>query len=78
MTFYIRELISYKVEDNKLGHLGKILEIMEHKDQINLILGTPNEEIIIPFVEPLIQGIDQENGVVYTDLPEGLIELNRK
>ena len=36
------------------------------------------EDVFIPFVDDFIEEIDEGENVIYTDLPEGLVNLNSK
>ena len=75
--FYLHELIGLKLEDEALGALGTITEIQERPGQPLALLETQSgEQILIPAIPELLYRIDREAKIIYSRLPEGLIDLN--
>ncbi len=62
-------LIGFEVRDNMRGMLGKIVDVDE--STINTLLLLDND-FIFPAHEDLIEEIDEENKILYVNLPEGL------
>lgn len=73
--FLITDLKGFIAHDEKVGELGEIIEIHEYPQQFVAVVPFKNKEIMFPLNEDLIVEIDDENGVLYVDLPEGLIDL---
>lgn len=72
---YEDELVGYKVFDSKHGYIGEITSF-------NFIPGNPvfetnyeGNNIIIPFTENIVTGINDDKQEIYIEAPEGLIEL---
>ncbi len=68
-------LIGFSVIDKKYGELGRIEEIMESSHQKILLVKMGEKEILIPFVKELIAGTDKKTKILFTKIPEGLLEL---
>lgn len=75
------DLIGWKINDVKLGYIGKVVDTITSSQQIVLIINryTDNEaeEIMIPLHDDLIEDSDVENKVIVFSLPEGLLNLNK-
>jgi 16S rRNA processing protein RimM len=74
---YQHQLTDYSVMDKTAGALGQITGIIESTKQAILQVDHNGDEILIPFVEDFIIKIDRQKKVLYLDLPEGLIDLNK-
>lgn len=69
-------LINMKVEDEYLGEIGLILEVLENENShANLVVDYQGKEVLIPFVDEMILEINEKKGVVRTNLPDGLLDL---
>ena len=67
-------LISMHIQDATLGDLGPIIRIDEYPQQeMAIIKGKDDAEVLIPLHPQLISEIDEEKGILKMDLPEGLI-----
>lgn len=73
--FLITDLKGFIAHDEKAGELGEIIEIHEYPQQFVAVVPYKNKEVLFPLNDDLIVEIDDENGVLYVDLPEGLIDL---
>ena len=69
-TNNIFRLVGYAVIDKKLGQLGKVHSILRGKQE--LLSLDDKEEKLIPFVNDLIECVDDDNNVIRTILPEGI------
>jgi 16S rRNA processing protein RimM len=73
----IQNLKGYKVimQGNQL--IGIITEIIPNPGQLLLnIISSQNKEILIPFHEHFIVGIDKKKKILIMDIPDGLTEIN--
>lgn len=78
-TPYLIEIQNFKVVDKTLGDIGIIREFSSNGQQDLLIIQSKNNiDFEVPFVDDFVLKIDSENKTIFTDLPEGLIELNLK
>jgi 16S rRNA processing protein RimM len=73
--FLITDLKGFIVYDGAAGELGEIIEIHEYPQQFVAVVPYKNREIMFPLNDDLIVEIDEENGILKVDLPEGLIDL---
>ncbi|MDE5869044.1 MAG: ribosome maturation factor RimM [Muribaculaceae bacterium] len=73
------DLEGYRVIDEKLGEIGKILRVDTSTANVLFIVETEEEEeMFIPAADDFIVAIDEDKRTVVTTLPEELINLNRK
>lgn len=71
------DFIGFTIKDKEAGVLGVIKNIDDTTANILFIVETPvGKNIFIPVAEEFILAIDQENQIIETNLPEGLIYLN--
>ena len=70
------EYLNFLVIDEHEGELGKISMILEYPEQDIFQIISDEKEILIPFNDVFIKKIDEENQILYMDLPEGLIDIN--
>lgn len=78
-TPYLIEIQNFKVIDKTLGDIGTIIEFSSNGQQDLLVIKSKdNLDFEVPFVDDFVLKIDSENKTIFTDLPEGLIELNLK
>lgn len=73
--FLITDLKGFIAHDEKAGELGEIIEIHEYPQQFVAVVPYKNKEVLFPLNDDLIVEIDDENGILYVNLPEGLIDL---
>ncbi len=68
--------INFLIIDENFGVLGNIQNIFEYsKNKIFQVIKN-DKEILIPANDVFFKKIDKKNKIIYTSLPEGLIELN--
>lgn len=68
-------LAGYKIEDETIGIIGTIEEVIEMPQQEMAVLQIKNKEVLIPLSEGLIIEILENDKLVKMDLPEGLVEV---
>jgi 16S rRNA processing protein RimM len=73
--FLITDLKGFMVHDQTVGELGDIIEIHEYPQQFVAVVSYKFKEIMFPLNDDLIVEIDEENGILKVDLPEGLVNL---
>ncbi|WP_395807933.1 ribosome maturation factor RimM [Daejeonella sp.] len=73
--FLITDLKGFMVHDQTVGELGDIIEIHEYPQQFVAVVSYKFKEIMFPLNDDLIVEIDEENGILKVDLPEGLVDL---
>lgn len=72
--FYYSDIIGLTVEDNKLGELGKISEIMSPGANDVWVVKSPKyKEVLIPYISSVVLDINLETSKVTVELPEGLV-----
>ena len=72
---YWYELVGLTVVDQKLGEIGTLEEIFTTAAHDIFVVAGSHGEVLIPVVDEFILGLDEEDGFVHVDLPEGLVEL---
>lgn len=72
----IADLVDFEVLDEKQGRIGRLLEIVEGRQDL-MIIERDGKEVLIPFVEDFILEIDDENKRIIVDIPDGLLDMNR-
>ena len=74
---YQHKLIGYLTIDQDECELGQITDLMVSPKQTLLKVDHNGDELLIPFVEEFIIKIDKRKKILYLDLPDGLIDLNK-
>ena len=70
------KIIGFDVIDNTHGQIGKVEEIINNGEQYLMRITKKETEILVPFVDEIIDAIDEKGKVVIIDTPDGLIDLN--
>ena len=69
--------MGFEVQDETKGYVGEIVEVREMPTQYLIVVETEEgEQVLIPFVEDFIVDIDEAEGVIYMDLPAGLVDMS--
>ena len=75
VEFSLDFFIGYTVCDKQEGEIGQIIEVNDSTINILFLLESKDgDEHIIPASDDFITKIDEENKILYMDLPIGLIE----
>lgn len=74
-SFYYHDVIGYTIQDQKLGELGTITDVMEMPGQDLIAMKYKGKEILIPISKDVVLYPDTENKKMFTLLPEGLLEI---
>jgi 16S rRNA processing protein RimM len=72
---YLHEAIGMTVIDKQKGNLGIIDKIYDLPEQPVCSLRFMEREVLFPLITVFIEKVDRQNRILYTDLPEGLIDL---
>ena len=76
-SYATERIVGFVVEDETYGEVGEIVEVREMPTQFLIVVeDAEGEQVLIPFVEDFLVEIDEAEGVIYMDLPEGLIDLS--
>jgi ribosomal 30S subunit maturation factor RimM len=70
-------LLHYNVVDKTAGDIGAVAEFIDIPGNPCLQLNNGAQEILIPFREEMMT-VDHKKKTITTDLPAGLVDLNRK
>lgn len=73
------DFIGYTVTDTHHGVIGKIADLDDSTENVLFVVENDSgERIYIPVVDDFILNIDDDRMLVEMDLPEGLVDLNKK
>jgi len=67
--------IGMEIRDRRIGTIGTIIRIEAYPQQIMAFVEYGSKEIMLPLHDSLILEVDQENGIVKMELPDGLLQL---
>ena len=70
-----KDLVGFMVEDEEAGTIGQVADVFELPQQWMAAVNYQDGEVLIPLNPALITAVDAVQGVIYTSLPEGLLEL---
>ena len=73
--FYYFEIMGFQVEDEVLGPLGVVGDFATAGGQDILFMDYQDREVLIPAIPEFVLRADKVARVLYTRLPEGLLEL---
>jgi 16S rRNA processing protein RimM len=68
-------LTGFKLVDINLGDIGEIVATEELPQQTMLVTHYKEQQVMIPMVEAFIHDVDEEQEIIYLNLPEGFFEL---
>jgi 16S rRNA processing protein RimM len=73
--FYDHEVIDFEVVDAISGNIGRLQQVIDLSVNPLLQVMKDDKEILIPFVDGLIQRVDRKEKILYIAAPEGLVEM---
>ncbi len=73
---WISDTLGYKIMDQNMGPIGVVIEHIHKPGQDLLEIEFKSKTYFIPFVEELILNFDNKLGIIYTNLPDGLLTIN--
>jgi len=71
------DLLGMHVLDEEYGDLGEVTGIEGTEDHPVMVVRKGEQEVLIPIVDALITGIDQDTGHLVVRTPPGLVDLYR-
>lgn len=74
---YFHEAIGMNVVDSTYGEIGKIMKIMDLPVQPIAVVQYGEGELLFPFLTQFIAKVDRANGILFVDLPDGLVDIYR-
>lgn len=74
--YYLHELVNVEIHDTNLGFVGTINEVNSQTAQTLLYVTTDKTEVMVPLVDAFVVKLDKVDKKLYTDLPEGILDLN--
>ena len=73
--FYYHEIIGAKVVEENGNELGKIKEIISPgANDVWVVQRPKKKDVLLPYIDSVVKTVDLENGVIYVEIPEGLID----
>jgi 16S rRNA processing protein RimM len=73
--FYYHEIIGLTVFDENQQELGKIKEILSPgANDVWVVQRPKKKDVLLPYIDSVVKSIDLENGQVFVEIPEGLID----
>jgi 16S rRNA processing protein RimM len=74
--FYYHEVIGYTVNDQILGNVGTVSDVIDIPGNAQLVVLHQQTEVFIPISDNFYKGIDKDKKIIFVSLPKGLIEVN--
>ncbi len=73
--FYFHEIVGFTVNDQKLGLLGKVENVYALPHQDVIAMNYRETEVLIPINKEVVTGIDRTQQHVFTNMPDGLLDV---
>lgn len=73
--FSFASLKGFLIQDEIKGELGTIEEILVYPQQFLAKIIIQEKEVLIPLNDHFIQSINQKDKIVFTSLPDGLLDI---
>lgn len=73
--FYYHDIPGYQIIDQQRGVLGIVGAIYTPGSQDLIAMEYQGNEVLIPIVDDIVLGADNDKKEVYVNLPEGLLEV---
>jgi len=74
-SYYPFELPGVSIHDKKLGNLGVIQEVYTLPAQLVAEFIYAGKAVMFPVIPIFVEKLDRENNILFTDLPDGLLEV---
>jgi 16S rRNA processing protein RimM len=73
--FYDDEITGFQVEDENLGQLGEIQDVMMAGPNRLLVMDYQGKEVLIPINSPFIQSVNKSRKRITVNLPDGFLDI---
>jgi len=73
--YYIFDLLNLKVIDGNYGIIGFVTSVYASELADYIEVSTGSREILIPFQKVFIKEVDLHTGIIFTTLPEGMLDV---
>ena len=73
--FYNDEIVGFVIEDENLGHLGFLKQVIQSGPSRLLEIDCNGKEILIPVNGPFIKSINKSKKTIRVSLPEGFLDI---
>jgi 16S rRNA processing protein RimM len=73
--FYDDEVVDFKVNDSRLGDLGRVKEVQSHGANRLILILHGSKEILVPVNGPFIKSINKSKKTIQLELPDGFLEV---
>ena len=73
-SYWVFELVGSRCVDARHGDLGILEDLVDDGGGTVLRIVRPGAELLVPFVDRFVAGIDRTARIVRLELPEGLVE----
>jgi 16S rRNA processing protein RimM len=73
--FYDDEVLGFEVEDENLGFLGKIKEILQSGPNRLLVIDHLPKDVLIPLNGPFVKRINKTKKKFTVELPDGFLDI---
>lgn len=74
-NFYDHEVVGWEVIDTIYGSTGELIAVIDNSVNPLLQINKEGKEVLIPFIDNLVQKVDREKKQLTVTAPEGLIEM---
>ncbi len=69
-------LLGFSVVDSEREGLGEVVEVLAGTAQAVLVVEGPFGEVMIPVVDEFVEGLSEDDRIIWVHVPAGLIGLN--
>jgi 16S rRNA processing protein RimM len=76
--FYYHDVINFMIVDAADRKIGKIINILELNGNDLFTVDHQGQEVLIPVQDDFIIKVDHDEGIIYMQLPEGLLNVYLK
>ena len=74
-SFYNDEVVGFTVEDENVGTLGTLSQVMQSGPNRLLQLQFQGKEVLIPVNGPFIKSVNKSKKLIKVNLPEGFLDI---
>jgi 16S rRNA processing protein RimM len=72
----VADFVGFKIVDRHIGEVGTVADIDDTTANVLFVVNRPDgSTVLIPVADEFIESIDTDAKLIYTSLPDGLIEM---